>query len=179
MVIPSGWELAFNPNDPVYTDSWCNNTSNVQRAFRTFPAHSAPLGLIFYAQPSSSAQYAFSSAVGNIFVTFHATYPTPSGIGGYELRQVVMSNGVPVSDNDFFYFNGTGSLTNTAVWPWRPVDVKQGINGELFITSDGNGAVLLIRNYAQTQNTAQMTRSNGAVTTLLPIIVAIIFIITC
>ena len=178
MVIPAGWEFAFNTSDPVHTDIWCNNTLNVQQTFRTFPAHSAPLGLIFYTQPPSSAQYAFSSAVGNIFVTFHATYPTPSGTGGYEIRQVQMSNGVPLSDSDFFYFNGTGAITNTAVWPWRPVDVKQGINGELFVTSDGNGAVLLIRNYQQTQKNAQTTRTNRSAIVLLLIISAVIYLLS-
>ncbi len=97
-------------------------------------AHSAPLGLTFYAGRQFPQPYQ-----GDLFVAFHGswnrTVPT-----GYKVVRVPMQEGAPGAVEDFAvgWLRGDGSQ-----WG-RPVDVLTGADGSLYVSDDGGGRIYRI-----------------------------------
>jgi glucose/arabinose dehydrogenase len=94
-------------------------------------AHSAPLGLTFYAGQQFPEEYR-----GDLFVAFHGswnrTVPT-----GYKVVRIPMRDGSPGLVQDF----ATGWLREDGSRWGRPVDVLTASDGSLFVSDDGGGAV--------------------------------------
>ena len=98
-------------------------------------AHSAPLGLTFYAGQQFPQEYR-----GDMFVAFHGswnrTVPT-----GYKIVRIPMRDGAgPGPVQDF----ATGWLrTDGSNWG-RPVDVLTAADGSLFVSDDSGGTIYRI-----------------------------------
>jgi glucose/arabinose dehydrogenase len=100
-------------------------------------AHSAPLGLAFYAQSQFPPDFG-----GSLFVALHGSW-NRSNATGYKVIQIPFANGQPQPPEDF----ATGWLLSArgAANTWgRPVDVQPGADGALYVSDDQAGAVYRI-----------------------------------
>ncbi len=88
-------------------------------------AHSAPLGLDFYAGTQFPADYR-----NDAFVAFHGSW-NRSVPTGYKIVRVGAKNGVPGGVEDF----ATGWLESSG-FSGRPVDVLTGPDGALYVSDD-------------------------------------------
>lgn len=97
----------------------------------SFPAHSAPLGIEFYTGSAFPEAYR-----GDAFVAFHGSWnrSTPTG---YKVVHVEVENGAPVRIEDFV----SGWITSDGTVWGRPVDVKVGPDGALYVSDDRGGRV--------------------------------------
>lgn len=97
-------------------------------------AHSAPLGLTFYAGQQFPQQYQ-----GDMFIAFHGswnrTVPT-----GYKIVRVPMQGSAPGAVEDF----AVGWLRADGSQWGRPVDVLTGADGSLYVSDDGEGRIYRI-----------------------------------
>ncbi len=93
-------------------------------------AHSAPLGLAFYTGDQFPADYQ-----GSLFVAFHGSW-NRSVPTGYKVVRIPFINGLPGPVQDF----AVGWLVGGAAWG-RPVDVRPGPDGSLFISDDAGGII--------------------------------------
>ena len=96
-------------------------------------AHSAPLGLNFYSGQVFPTQYQ-----GGLFVAFHGSW-NRSVPTGYKVVFIPMSGGTPGPVQDFT----TGWLKDNQAWS-RPVDVKAGADGSLYVSDDSGGYIYRI-----------------------------------
>ncbi|MBI5486907.1 MAG: PQQ-dependent sugar dehydrogenase [Deltaproteobacteria bacterium] len=123
--------------DGVHTDAWCRNPANVVPPPLVLPAHTAPLGLLFYDGPSFPG-----GARGDAFVALHGSWNRDVPIG-YKVVRVIFEGGDrPLRWEPFFEYGGPGD--RAAEWTHRPVDVALGSRGELLVTSDASGVVIAI-----------------------------------
>jgi glucose/arabinose dehydrogenase len=105
--------------------------ARAERPAWTFPAHSAPLGVAFYEGAAFPGEYR-----GDAFVALHGSWNRSTRIG-YKVVRVRVRDGRPVGAEDFV----TGWLTpDGRVWG-RPVDVKVGADGALYVSDDGGDRV--------------------------------------
>lgn len=98
------------------------------------PAHSAPLGLDFYTGTMFPPEYR-----GDLFIAFHGSWnrSVPTGYKVVRVRFRPEASGArPVAMEDFVdvWFKG-GRVTH------RPVDVKTGPDGALYISDDRGGTI--------------------------------------
>lgn len=107
----------------------------------TFPAHWAPLSLLFYTGQQFPSQYQ-----GGMFVAFHgARFETAIGAltdPGYNVVFVPFAGGAPQGGFETFAdgFDGGGlPLPDNAAH--RPVGLAQGPDGSLYITDDKGGRI--------------------------------------
>lgn len=128
------WAHPNSMDDGTHTDAWCR--ANVQPPVVAMQGHSAPLGLTFYDGASFPADYA-----GDLFVTFHGSW-NRSVPTGYKVVHIDMSGPTPGEPTPFFEFSGVNDTS--AAWPYRPVDVRVGRQGQLFVTSDASDQIVVI-----------------------------------
>ncbi len=123
-------------SDGTHTDAWCRDPANVVAPQLAMQAHSAPLDLEFYDGAAFPADHR-----GDLFVTFHGSWnravPT-----GYKLVRVHFDGGKPQEPTRFFEYSGAGDFASA--WRHRPVGVRVGKDGQLFVTSDSSGTVVII-----------------------------------
>jgi glucose/arabinose dehydrogenase len=94
------------------------------------PPHTAPLGLVFY----DGAQFP-PEARGSLFVALHGAFDF-STRSGYRVVRISFVDGQPGQPEDFI----TGWVPPDAkLWLGRPVGVRVGPQGSLFVTDDVNG----------------------------------------
>jgi glucose/arabinose dehydrogenase len=97
-------------------------------------AHSAPLGLTFYAGEQFPTAYQ-----GDLFVAFHGswnrTVPT-----GYKVVRIPMQGDTPGPVEDF----AVGWLREDGSQWGRPVDLATGADGSLYVSDDGEGRIYRI-----------------------------------
>ena len=124
-----GWPQCYLPGqrNPEYPDARCDN---VEPPTITFQAHSAPLGMTFYAGTR------FPGYSGDAFIAFHGswnrTVPT-----GAKVVHVKVQDGRAVSSEDFV----TGwQLGNGSRWG-RPVAPLALPDGSLLISDDAAGRI--------------------------------------
>jgi glucose/arabinose dehydrogenase len=94
-------------------------------------AHSAPLGLTFYAGDQFPEEYR-----GDLFVAFHGSW-NRSAPTGYKVVRVPMRDGEPGPVQDF----AAGWLRKDGSQWGRPVDVLTGADGSLFVSDDAGGMI--------------------------------------
>jgi len=138
---PTGtqWAHPNFMNDGKHTDDWCQNNANVVPPIYNFGAHMAPLDIYFYYGTTFS-----TIAKGDAFVSFHGSWDR-SPPQGYKVSHVKYQNGLPVSDENFLYYQGPGETGNN--WPHRPVGLaitKCADTECLLITSDQSGIIIAI-----------------------------------
>ena len=94
------------------------------------------LGLEFYHGSSFPPELR-----GDAFIGFHGSWnrdvPT-----GYKVVRLRFSDGAPQEVEPFFEYGGDGDISED--WPHRPVDVAEGRDGELYVTSDASGVIIVI-----------------------------------
>lgn len=101
-----------------------------------FQAHSAPLGLAFYAGQRGVAAFP-AQYDGDAFVTLHGSWNRAARTG-YKLVRVKLRNGAPVGTYEDFL---TGFVVdNKSVWG-RPVGVAVAHDGALLVSDDGGGVI--------------------------------------
>ena len=101
-------------------------------------AHSAPLGLTFYAGSQFPASYQ-----GNLFVAQHGSWnrSTPTG---YKIVRIPFANNQPGPVYDF----ATGWLRGGSAWG-RPVDIITANDGSLMLSDDASGIIYRISTIGQ------------------------------
>jgi glucose/arabinose dehydrogenase len=120
----------------IHTDQWCQDPANNVPPRFALPAHVAPLDLLFYDGASFPADWK-----GDAIVTFHGSWNRDME-SGYKVARVVFSNGNPVRVEPLLTYTGPGD--RAAGWLHRPVSVRQGRDGQLFVSSDASGVIVAI-----------------------------------
>lgn len=124
-------------NDGIHTDAWCRDTQKVVPPILALTAHNAPLGMVFYDGA------AFPDDVrGDAFVALHGSW-NASPATGYRVVRLFFEGGArPQRFEPFLSFAGPGETG--AGWPHRPVDVRVGPAGILWVSSDASGVVIAV-----------------------------------
>jgi hypothetical protein len=99
-------------------------------------AHSAALGLAFYAA-SSGAEIFPETYRGDLFVALHGSWNRVSRTG-YKVVRAKLKNGKPTGDYEDFLTGFVADARN--VWG-RPVGVAVAKDGALLVSEDGNGTL--------------------------------------
>lgn len=97
-------------------------------------AHTAPLGLEFYAGNQFPPAYQ-----GDLFVALHGSWNRTEPVG-YKVVRIPFTGGRPGPVEDF----ATGWLDQSGQAWGRPVDILTGSDGGLYISDDAGGQVYLI-----------------------------------
>ena len=126
-----GWPYCYGNRVPDAdmggTAERCSTTISPALAMQ---AHSAPLSLGFYTGEMFPAEYR-----GDLFIAFHGSW-NRSVPTGYKVVRVRFEDGQPTGIEDFvdvWYRDGRVQH--------RPVDVKTGPDGALYISDDRGGAI--------------------------------------
>jgi glucose/arabinose dehydrogenase len=130
-----GWPYCFWEGDGAVPDpdlGRAERCREVARPSLTYQAHSAPLGLAFYAGRQFPAEFR-----GSLFVALHGSW-NRSRPTGYKVIRVRLDGDAPRAE-DF----ATGWLGERGAWG-RPVDVAVGSDGSLFVSDDAQGVVYRI-----------------------------------
>jgi glucose/arabinose dehydrogenase len=107
----------------------------------TFPAHWAPMSMVFYTRQQFPARYQ-----GGAFVAFHGDNFTEvrprSDDAGYHVAFVPFAGNAPAGSYEIFAagFVGSGTATPTGA-DHRATGIAQGPDGSLYITDDKAGRI--------------------------------------
>jgi glucose/arabinose dehydrogenase len=110
-----------------------------EKPIATFPAHNAPVGMVFYTGTQFPAEYR-----NGAFVTFHGSWNrSPFPMDGFNIRFVPFKGDTPAGDSRVFASGFAGKDVvkgpNDAVY--RPVGVAQAPDGSLIVTDDSKGRI--------------------------------------
>ncbi|KAI8812987.1 hypothetical protein BJ742DRAFT_790699 [Cladochytrium replicatum] len=84
-----------------YSDDWCRNTANNRPPLAQIPAHSSPLGLVFYSSDSSvsgcgSGPGAFPCEwAGDAFIALHGSWNSPTIPKGFRVTRIPFGKSAP------------------------------------------------------------------------------------
>jgi glucose/arabinose dehydrogenase len=127
----AGWPHCHSGRivDPEFGESGA--CEGVEDPIVEMQAHSAPLGLTFYAGEQFPSDYR-----GDLFVAFHGSWnrTTPTG---YKVVRVPFGGAQPGPVQDF----ATGWLRDDGFRWGRPVDVLTGPRGSLLVSDDSDGFI--------------------------------------
>lgn len=125
-----GWPYCYGNRIPDPDLGSAERCSRTQPATFEMQAHSAPLGLDFYTGTLFPEEYR-----GDLFIAFHGSW-NRSVPTGYKVVRVRFREGRPVKIEDFVdVWVEAGQVRH------RPVDVKTGPDGALYISDDHRGTV--------------------------------------
>jgi glucose/arabinose dehydrogenase len=104
----------------------------------TFPAHNAPLSVLFYSGTQFPAEYR-----NGAFIAFHGSWNrAPLPMDGYNVRFVPFKGDAPAADRVFASgFPGKAQIMRPNDAAHRPVGLAQGRDGSLFVSDDVKGRV--------------------------------------
>ncbi|MEK7515141.1 MAG: PQQ-dependent sugar dehydrogenase, partial [Patescibacteria group bacterium] len=122
-------DTKFNPGNFSRTDIQTDCAKTIPAAIE-LPAHSAPLGIAFI--PAKG----WGELGGQLLVAYHGSWNRSTPTGYKVVRFNVDAQGNVKDSGDFI----TGWLTNGKLFG-RPVDLKFGPDGALYISDDSAGAV--------------------------------------
>lgn len=126
-----GWPFCYGarvPN-PEYNDGRrCDGT---EPPMISFPAHTAPLGIVFYTGAMFPEEYSLDA-----FVALHGSW-NRSVPSGYKVVRVRIEAGRPAAVEDFV----TGWLTAGGRVSGRPVQPLVGPDGALYVSDDHGGRI--------------------------------------
>lgn len=100
------------------------------------PAHSAPLGLVFYTGHMFPPEYQ-----GDLFVAFHGSWNRSVPTGYKVVRVKLDGHGQPQKVEDFIIGWLPPGETRNGKWMGRPVGFAIGADGSLYISDDGSGSI--------------------------------------
>lgn len=140
-----GWPYCYGDKvkDLKFTDpvpqgkSWVitNDCSKTESPSIKIPAHSAPLGLVFITNKNWPKGWQ-----GNLLVAYHGSWNRSIPTGYKIVRFAVDEKGKVSETADFI----TGWLNNDGKIYGRPVDLKFGPDGALYVSDDATGAIYKI-----------------------------------
>jgi glucose/arabinose dehydrogenase len=110
-----------------------------EKPIAVFPAHNAPVGLLFYTGTQFPAEYR-----NGAFITFHGSWNrTPFAQDGFNIRFVPFKGELPSGADKVFAsgFAGPNPVQGNAQAVHRPVGIAQGPDGSLFVTDDAKGRI--------------------------------------
>lgn len=125
-----GWPQCYLPGarNPEFPSADC---SAVEPPAITFPAHAAPLGLVFYTGTTFPAEYR-----GDAFMTYHGSWNRTVPIEPRVVR-VPVANGRPAAIEDFL----TGFEPAGGERWGRPVSLLVMPDGSLLVSDDSGGRI--------------------------------------
>lgn len=110
-----------------------------EKPIAVFPAHNAPVGLLFYTGTQFPAEYR-----NGAFVTFHGSWNrTPFAMDGFNIRFVPFKGELPSGPDKVFAsgFAGPNPVMNPNAATYRPVGVAQAADGSIFVSDDVKGRI--------------------------------------
>ncbi|HEY5959059.1 MAG TPA: PQQ-dependent sugar dehydrogenase [Polyangiaceae bacterium] len=132
------WAYPSVMNDGTHTDAWCRNPANVNGPALSLPAHTAPLDILFY----SGAAFP-SDMTGNAIITYHGSWNrTPAT--GYKVVVAEFGNDGMPTGTVTSLLESAGAGDTGDGWAHRPVGLAMGASGELYVTSDADGRVMVV-----------------------------------
>jgi glucose/arabinose dehydrogenase len=133
-----------NPEFPDVTNEWCRDPANNRRPVLELQGHSAPLGLDFYRTAAVSKSGALpASWEGDLFVGYHGSWNRQPSTGYKVVRIVFDDEGNPTDEIVTLFSNANPSPITGERWGTRPVAVKIGPDGRMYISSDASGEVIV------------------------------------
>jgi glucose/arabinose dehydrogenase len=105
----------------------------------TFPAHNAPVGMMFYTGTQFPAEYR-----NGAFITFHGSWNrTPFAMDGFNIRFVPFKGANPSGDSRIFAsgFAGPAPVMTPNAAAYRPVGIVQSADGAIYVSDDTKGRI--------------------------------------
>ncbi|QRW11804.1 L-sorbosone dehydrogenase [Ceratobasidium sp. AG-Ba] len=135
------------PTEP--TDEWCAEVKNNVPPALSFPAHSAPLDIVFNRAANGSSTD-LTGWHGDAFVSFHGSWNRDAPTGYKVVRIPFKEDGSgpvapPSSTAGYETLVGAPDLSKCASRCTRPVGLAFDVDGRLFASSDSTGEVFVIQ----------------------------------
>jgi glucose/arabinose dehydrogenase len=114
-----------------------------EKPIATFPAHNAPVGLMFYTGTQFPAEYR-----NGAFVVFHGSWNrTPFAMDGFNIRFVPFKGELPSGESKVFAsgFAGPNPVMAPNNAAFRPVGIAQAPDGSIYVSDDSHGRIWRIR----------------------------------
>jgi glucose/arabinose dehydrogenase len=129
-----GWPCYYlgDHQDPRHKGERADLATRITTPDVLIQAHSAPLGIAFYAADQFPSDYK-----GDAFVTLHGSW-NRSKRTGYKVMRLLMKDGKPTGVYEDFLIGFVGDDRN--VWG-RPVGVAVAHDGALIVSDDGSGSI--------------------------------------
>ena len=126
------WYYLGDHQDPRHKGERADLANAITTPDVLIQAHSAPLGIAFYAADQFPAEYK-----GDAFVTLHGSWNRAKRTG-YKVVRLVMKDGKPTGAYEDFLVGFVGD--DKSVWG-RPVGVAVTHDGSLLVSDDGSGSI--------------------------------------
>ena len=126
------WYYLGDHQDPRHKGERADLANRVTTPDVLIQAHSAPLGIAFYAADQFPSEYK-----GDAFVTLHGSW-NRSKRTGYKVVRLLMKDGKPTGAYEDFLVGFVGD--DRSVWG-RPVGVATARDGSLLVSDDGSGSI--------------------------------------
>jgi glucose/arabinose dehydrogenase len=126
------WYYLGDHQDPRHKDERADLANHVTTPDVLIQAHSAPLGIAFYAADQFPSEYK-----GDAFVTLHGSW-NRSKRTGYKVVRLLMKDGKPTGVYEDFLVGFVDD--DNSVWG-RPVGVAVTHDGSLLVSDDGSGSI--------------------------------------
>ena len=126
------WYYLGDHQDPRHKDERADLANAITTPDVLIQAHSAPLGIAFYAADQFPSEYK-----GDAFVTLHGSWNRAKRTG-YKVVRLVMKDGKPTGEYEDFLVGFVGD--DKSVWG-RPVGVAVTHDGSLLVSDDGSGSI--------------------------------------
>jgi glucose/arabinose dehydrogenase len=138
-----GWPWIYGDKQPDETREEPAGTTKEEFAKKTespaltFPAHSAPINLIFLQKAKTFPNDYQDDAL----ITFHGSWNRKNP-EGFKIKRIVFENGMPKGQEDFF----SGFLSPDGKSRFgRPAGLAISPDGVLFISDDANGIIYSVK----------------------------------
>jgi hypothetical protein len=130
------WYYLGNHPDPRHQGERPDLAGKITAPDVLIQAHSAPLGMVFYAAHAGPAAFP-APYQGDAFVALHGSWNRARRTG-YKVVRILLKNGAPTGEYQDFL---TGFVASAkGVWG-RPVGVAVARDGALLISDDASGAI--------------------------------------
>lgn len=111
--------------------------SGVKSAVASFPAHWAPMALLFYTGSQFPARYR-----EGVFIAFHGSWNrAPEPQGGYNVVFQPMRGGRPSGPYEQFATGFAGATMTPSGAAHRPAGLAQGPDGAIYVSDDKGGRI--------------------------------------
>jgi glucose/arabinose dehydrogenase len=126
------WYYLGDHQDPRHKDERADLANRITAPDVLIQAHSAPLGIAFYAADQFPPEYK-----GDAFLTLHGSWNRAKRTG-YKLVRLLMKDGKPTGAYEDFLVGFVDD--DNSVWG-RPVGVAVTHDGSLLVSDDGSGSI--------------------------------------